>query len=58
MGGQYRRSLINYGRLGERISKQSQDVRKSLTRRNCLNPPVGGADIAFTGKGDRVMKEA
>lgn len=27
-----------------------------LTRRSCLNPPVGGADIGFIGKGDRVAE--
>lgn len=41
----------------ERMSGGSKGDRKSLTRRSCFNPPVGGADIAFTGEDDRAVKE-
>lgn len=57
MGRQYGRPLINDGRLGERVSGGSKCLRKPLTRRSRFNPPVGGADIAFAGEGDRVGKE-
>jgi hypothetical protein len=41
----------------EGMSGGSRRDRKSLTRRSCFNPPVGGADIAFTGGDDLAVKE-
>lgn len=51
------RSLVNDRGLGERISAGSKAIGKLLTRQSCFNPSVGGADIGFTGKGDRVVEE-